>query len=232
MAARETILIVDDEHEILKLLEIYFQNEGYQLLKASNGLEALKTVRSHQVDLIILDVMMPHMDGIEACIKIRENQHMPIIMLSAKGQDTDKITGLSMGADDYVTKPFSPLELIARVKSQLRRSKQLSSLHKQENEIVIDDLVVNVARHEVSVNQKQVKLTPREFSILEMLARNSGTVFSMEHIYEKIWEEPFLESNNTVMVHIRKIREKIEADPRNPTYIKTIWGVGYKMERS
>lgn len=228
---RETILLVDDEKEITDLLEIYLKNEGYRLLKASDGNEALKLLNTNDVDLIILDVMMPNMDGIQACIKIREEKHMPIIMLSAKGREIDKITGLSIGADDYVTKPFSPLEIIARVKSQLRRYRQLNvSQTRNENEIVIDELTINVATHKVTVDQIEVKLTPREFSILEVLARNRGIVLSMEQIYERVWNEPFFESNNTLMVHIRKIREKIEKDPSSPQYIKTVWGIGYTIE--
>ncbi|WP_409342133.1 response regulator transcription factor [Paenibacillus sp. MBLB4367] len=226
-----TILLVDDEKEIIDLLEIYLKNEGYTLLKASNGAEALELLTKHDVDLIILDVMMPQMDGIQACMKIREEKQMPIIMLSAKTQEIDKITGLSIGADDYVTKPFSPLEMIARVKSQLRRYRQLNvSRTKNDNEIVIDELVINVATHKVSVDQNEVRLTPREFAILEVLARNRGIVLSMEQIYEEVWNDPFLESNNTLMVHIRKIREKIEKDPSSPQIIKTVWGIGYVIE--
>ncbi|MEC0229782.1 response regulator transcription factor [Paenibacillus alba] len=226
-----TILLVDDEKEIVDLLEIYLKNEGFTLLKASNGVEALELLKTNHVDLIILDVMMPHMDGIEACMKIREEKHMPIIMLSAKSQEMDKITGLSIGADDYVAKPFSPLEIMARVKSQLRRYRQLNaSTIKNENEIVIDDLVINMATHKVSIDQVDARLTPREFAILQVLARNRGIVLSMEKIYETVWNEPFWESNNTVMVHIRKIREKIEKEPSSPQYIKTVWGIGYTIE--
>ncbi|MVP00875.1 response regulator transcription factor [Paenibacillus lutrae] len=226
-----TILLVDDEKEIVDLLEIYLKNEGYQLLKASNGAEALELLNSHEVDLIILDVMMPQMDGIEACMKIREEKQMPIIMLSAKSQEMDKITGLSIGADDYVVKPFSPLEVMARVKSHLRRYRQLNaSAVKNDNEIIIDDLIINMATHKVTVDQIDARLTPREFAILQVLARNRGIVLSMEKIYETVWNEPFWESNNTVMVHIRKIREKIEKEPSNPQYIKTVWGIGYTIE--
>ncbi|MCR8644272.1 response regulator transcription factor [Paenibacillus sp. N1-5-1-14] len=228
---RSTILLVDDEKEITNLLEIYLKNEGYQLLIANDGLEALELLQSNAVDLIILDVMMPRMDGIQACIKIREEKQMPIIMLSAKGQEIDKITGLSIGADDYVVKPFSPLEILARVKSQLRRYRHFSGNDvKSENEIVIDELVIHLTQHRVSVDKIPIKLTPREFSILYTLAVNRGRVLSMEQIYEAVWEEPFYESNNTVMVHIRKIREKLEKDPSSPQYIKTIWGIGYTIE--
>lgn len=230
--SKETILLVDDEKEIVQLISIYFQNEGYRLLTANDGIEALEALRNESVDLIILDVMMPRMDGIEACMKIRESRQMPIIMLSAKGQDIDKITGLSIGADDYVTKPFSPLELVARAKSQIRRYKQLNRpAPVYENEIEIDGLVIDIASHEVTVEGRKVKLTPREFAILELLGKHRGNVFSMDHIYEQVWNEPFHDANNTVMVHIRKIREKIERDPRQPRYIKTVWGVGYKIEK-
>ncbi|MCV4234731.1 response regulator transcription factor [Virgibacillus sp. LDC1] len=226
-----TILMVDDETEILKLMEIYVRNEGYTLLTASHGLEALEILKKHKVDLIILDVMMPKMDGIEACMRIREENNTPIIMLSAKSQEIDKIAGLSIGADDYVTKPFSPLELIARIKSQLRRYKQLnSSSVRDENEIQIDELIMNVASHRVTVAGVEIKLTPREFDLLHMLAINRGLVLSMDKIYTEVWNEPFMESKNTVMVHIRKLREKIEKDPQQPEYIKTVWGIGYKIE--
>lgn len=228
----ETILLVDDEKEIIKLLEIYFHNEGYRLLTAYDGVQALEILKKEKVDLVILDVMMPQMDGIEACIKIREAMHMPIIMLSAKGQDLDKITGLSIGADDYVTKPFNPLELVARAKSHLRRYNRFNvGKENNANELVIDDLVVNTANYEVTVDGSKVKLTPREFAVLELLARNQGIVLSMEQIYQKVWNEPFMESNNTVMVHIRKIREKIEPNPKKPKYIHTVWGIGYKIDK-
>lgn len=229
--AEVTILMVDDETEIIKLMDIYVKNEGYTLLKASNGLEALEILKSHKVDLIILDVMMPKMDGIQACMKIREENNTPIIMLSAKSQEIDKIAGLSIGADDYVTKPFSPLELIARIKSQLRRYNQLGTKTTQnENEIQIDDLIINVASHRVTVGGQEVKLTPREFELLHTLAVNRGLVLSMDKLYVEVWNEPFMESKNTVMVHIRKLREKIEKDPQRPEYIKTVWGIGYKIE--
>lgn len=226
-----TILMVDDEQEIIKLMEIYFKNENYNMLKASNGLEALALLERHQVDLLVLDVMMPTMDGIEACMKIRETNHIPIIMLSAKSQDMDKISGLSVGADDYVTKPFSPLELIARIKSQLRRVNQFQSVGKKnDHEIRNDNLLINKASHVVTLDDKEIKLTPREFAILLLLANHAGNVLSMDQIYEHVWQEPFMESKNTVMVHIRKLREKLEADPQKPHFIKTVWGIGYKLE--
>lgn len=229
---QETILLVDDEKEIIQLMEIYMQNEGYKLLTASDGLEALELLRTNSVDLIILDVMMPRLDGIATCMRIREERDTPIIMLSAKGQDMDKIAGLSIGADDYVTKPFNPLELVARVKSQLRRYNRFArqAVAPGLNEIVIDDLVINTAMHRVTVDQREVKLTPREFELLHLLAINRGFVLSMDKIYEEVWKEPYMESKNTVMVHIRRLREKIESDPHHPRYIKTVWGIGYKME--
>jgi two-component system, OmpR family, response regulator VanR len=230
---KETVLIVDDEKEIRDLVDIYIRNEGYNTLKAENGIDALKLLQSNQVHLIILDIMMPKMDGIEACLKIRADNNVPIIMLSAKSEDMDKILGLTTGADDYLTKPFNPLELVARVKSQLRRYIKLNkdSSSKKEGLIEIDDLIINIDTHEVKVEGKDVKLTPREFDILELLARNRGFVFSIEKIYELVWKEDFIQSDNTVMVHIRKIREKLEENPRKPKYIKTVWGVGYKIEK-
>lgn len=228
---RETILIVDDEKEIRDLIEIYLKNEGYKIIKASNGLEAVEMLEKEEAHLIILDIMMPKMDGIQTCLKIREDKNMPIIMLSARTQDMDKIMGLTTGADDYVTKPFNPLELVARVKSQIRRYTKLNGNNMNSaNEIQIGNLTINTATHEVKIDGSEIKLTPREFDILELLARNRGIVFSIEKIYELVWKEAFYESDNTVMVHIRKIREKIEENPRKPIYIKTVWGVGYKIE--
>ncbi|ALS23433.1 response regulator transcription factor [Paenibacillus naphthalenovorans] len=229
--AQHTILLVDDEKEIIDLLEIYLKNEGFRLLRAANGLEALSILQKEEVDLVVLDIMMPKMDGIEACLKIREQKNMPIIMLSAKSQDMDKILGLSTGADDYVSKPFNPLELIARIKSQLRRYTRLNvALPNKDHEIEVDELTINTLTHEVKVDGREVRLTPREFAILELLARHRGTVWSIEKIYESVWKEAYLDSDNTVMVHIRKIREKIEVNPRKPKFIKTVWGVGYKVE--
>ncbi|OBR94839.1 MULTISPECIES: response regulator transcription factor [Clostridium] len=229
---KEIVLVVDDEKEIRDLVEIYLVNEGYKVLKASNGLEALQISSDNEVDLVILDVMMPKMDGIEVCMRIRKSKNMPIIMLSAKSQDLDKILGLTTGADDYVVKPFNPLELVARVKSQLRRYKRLNIPKKVDQEVIeVDDLVINTKNHQVKVGNKDVKLTPREFEILELLSSNRGVVFSIEKIYESVWKQDFFESDNTVMVHIRKIREKIEENPRRPRFIKTIWGVGYKVEK-
>lgn len=228
---KEVVLIVDDDREIANLIAIYLQNEGYEVIKAENGLRALEVLKGTKVDLILLDIMMPEMDGIEACMKIREEKNMPIIMLSAKTEDMDKIWGLTAGADDYIGKPFNPLELIARVKSQLRRYKKFNSSSViSENIIEIDELSINTDTHQVKVGEREVKLTPREFGILELLARNKGIIFSNEKIYERVWKEEFFKSDNTVMVHIRKLREKLEDDSRNPKYIKTVWGVGYKVE--
>jgi two-component system response regulator VanR len=230
---KETILIVDDEKEIRDLIHIYLKNEGYNTLKAENGFEALEILKNNQVHLIILDVMMPKMDGIQACMKVREENNVPIIMLSAKSQDMDKILGLTTGADDYLTKPFNPLELVARVKSQLRRFIKLNTTTALTSEgvIDIDDLTIDINTHQIKIDGREIKLTPREFDILELLGRNRGMVFSIERIYELVWKESFIQSDNTVMVHIRKIREKLEENPRKPKYIKTVWGVGYKIEK-
>ncbi|AYD39463.1 DNA-binding response regulator [Clostridium fermenticellae] len=230
----QKILVVDDEREIRNLMEIYLKNEGFCIIKASNGIEALNILDRNDICLVILDIMMPKMDGIETCIRIRKTKNMPIIMLSAKGEDMDKILGLTTGADDYITKPFNPLELIARVKSQIRRYTKLNAVYnpKIEKTIEIDDLSINTDTHEVIVGDKIVNLTKREFDILKLLAENRGMVFSTEKIYESVWKEGFYDSYNTVMVHIRKIREKIEQNPRKPKYIKTVWGVGYKIEKA
>lgn len=228
----QTILLVDDEVEILELLEIYIRNEGYSVLKARSGVQALDLMAEEPVDLVILDIMMPGQDGILTCLKIREQYDMPIIMLSAKGEDNDKILGLGTGADDYVTKPFNPLELIARIKSQLRRyNKTVSPPSEEEQVLYIDNLQIDVQTHEVRIDDRVVKLTPTEFDILELFARHPGVVFGTDKIYESIWKEASFQSNNTVVVHIRKIREKIEPNPREPRYIKTVWGIGYKVEK-
>ena len=224
------ILVVDDDKEIRNLISVYLENEGMQTKKAEDGMEALKLLDKEEFDLIILDIMMPKMDGIEACMKIREERHMPIIMLSAKSEDMDKIQGLASGADDYMTKPFNPLELIARVKSQLRRFKRYNAdVDSDKSLIEIGDLKINTDTRQVWVGEKEVRLTPKEFDILELLARNKGIVLNVSKIYEAVWKEDFFKSDNTVMVHITKIREKIEEDPKHPIYIKTVWGVGYKI---
>lgn len=224
------ILIVDDDQEIRKLISLYLENEGIETEKAEDAIEALKLLEDNTFDLIILDIMMPKMDGIQACLKIREERNMPIIMLSAKSEDMDKIQGLAAGADDYLAKPFNPLELMARVKSQLRRYKKYNTDSNLDKSVIeIGDLTVNTETRQVWVKKKEVRLTPKEFDILELLARNKGIVLSIAKIYEAVWKEDFYKSDNTVMVHITKIREKIEEDPKQPIYIKTIWGVGYKI---
>ncbi|AAT61086.1 response regulator transcription factor [Bacillus paranthracis] len=231
--SKETIMVVDDEKEIRELIAIYLKNEGYRVLQAENGEEGLELLKKNEVHLIVLDIMMPKIDGIHMCMKVREIAEMPIIMLSAKTQDMDKILGLTTGADDYVTKPFNPLELIARIKSQLRRYMKMNGgiSAQNENEVEIGDMKINVTTHKVTIADQEVKLTPREFAILELLARNQGMVMSAEQIYERVWKEEAFQSDNTVMVHIRKIREKIEENPRKPRYVKTVWGVGYKIEK-
>lgn len=224
------ILIVDDDKEIRNLIAVYLKNEGMHTEQAEDAIEALKMLDKQEYDLIILDIMMPKLDGIEACMKIREERSMPIIMLSAKSEDLDKIQGLTAGADDYLSKPFNPLELIARVKSQLRRYKKYNTDVILDTSVIeIGDLTINTDTRQVWVQGKEVRLTPKEFDILELLARNKGIVLSVAKIYETIWKEEFYKSENTVMVHITKIRDKIEADPKHPIYIKTIWGVGYKI---
>lgn len=228
------VLVVDDDPEIRDVVHIFLRNEGFTIFEAEDGLQALQILNREGIDLIILDVMMPNLDGIKACFKIRETSNIPIIMLSAKGEDIDKITGLTTGADDYVSKPFNPLELIARVKAQLRRQKLAEeSYGKSATDsgiIEINDLVIDKRRHVVTVSRKEVSLTPLEFSILELLASHRGQVFNVEKIYQSVWKEDKYLSDNTIMVHIRNIREKIEDNPREPRYIKTVWGVGYKVE--
>ena len=224
------ILIVDDDKEIRNLISVYLENEGMETQKAEDAIEAMEMLEKNEFDLIILDIMMPKMDGIQACMKIREERSMPIIMLSARSEDMDKIQGLASGADDYLSKPFNPLELIARVKSQLRRYKKYNTESIIDKNIIeIGDLIINTDTRQVWVQGKEVRLTPKEFDILELLARNKGIVLSVEKIYEAVWKEDFFKSDNTVMVHITKIRDKIEEDPKRPIYIKTIWGVGYKI---
>ncbi len=227
------ILVCDDDKEIVEAIDIYLSQEGYQVLKAYDGEEALKILKSQKVDLLVIDVMMPRLDGIRATLKIREENNMPIIILSAKSEDADKILGLNVGADDYVTKPFNPLELVARVKSQLRRYTQLGSTADYLNQAVyeVGGLAVNDDRKEVTVDGEPVKLTPIEYNILLLLMKNQGKVFSIDQIYESIWNEDAIGVDNTVAVHIRHIREKIEINPKEPRYLKVVWGVGYKIEK-
>ena len=227
------ILVCDDDKEIVDAIDIYLSQEGYHILKAYDGLHAIEIMKKEDVHLILLDIMMPNLDGIRATRKIRETSSVPIIMLSAKSEDVDKILGLNIGADDYITKPFNPLELIARVKSQLRRYTQLGNLATEEKEAVYvcGGLVVNDDLKTVTVDGEPVKLTPIEYNILVLLIKNQGKVFSIEQIYENIWNEEAIGADNTVAVHIRHIREKIEINPREPRYLKVVWGIGYKIEK-
>lgn len=229
----KNILVCDDDKEIVDAIEIYLQNEGYNILKAYDGEQALEVLRDKEVHLLIIDVMMPKLDGIRATLKIREESSIPIIILSAKSEDADKILGLNIGADDYVTKPFNPLELVARVKSQLRRYTQLGNAAESSQRIYqVGGLVINDDLKEVMVDEEPVKLTPIEYNILLLLVKNQGKVFSINQIYENIWNEDAIGADNTVAVHIRHIREKIEINPKEPRYLKVVWGVGYKIEKS
>lgn len=228
------ILVVDDEKEIAELIEIYLVSDGYKVHKAYTADKGFEILESMKIDLVLLDIMMPGMDGLTMCKKIREVNNIPIIMISAKSADLDKILGLSTGADDYVTKPFNPLELTARVKSQLRRYTQLNPNNpneKSDNEISIQGLDINKEDHRVVVYGEEIKLTPIEFDILHLLASNPGKVFSTDEIFEKVWNEKVYEANNTVMVHIRRLRGKMKEDSRANKIITTVWGVGYKIEK-
>ncbi len=228
------ILVVDDEKEIADLLELYLNTDGYQVYKAYNAIDGLEIMKKETMDLVLLDIMMPVMNGIEMCRKIRSISNVPIIMVSAKTQEIDKIVGLTVGADDYVTKPFTPLELMARVKSQLRRYKELNPAKtpKQENdEICIKNVRINKETHQVFLDEESIKLTPIEFDILYLLATNPGRVFNTDEIFEKVWNEKVYEANNTVMVHIRRLRGKLKDDSRSDKIITTVWGVGYKIEK-
>ena len=227
------ILVCDDDKDIVEAIDIYLTQEGYEVQKEYDGDEAIKVLKSNEVDLLIMDVMMPRLDGIRATLKIRENMSLPIIILSAKSEDADKILGLNIGADDYITKPFNPLELVARVKSQLRRYTQLGSTARSDNqsEFRTGGLVIRDDLKEVTVDGEKVKLTPIEYNILLLLVKNQGKVFSINQIYENIWNEEAIGADNTVAVHIRHIREKIEINPKEPRYLKVVWGVGYKVEK-
>ena len=225
------ILVCDDDKDIVEAIEIYLAQEGHHILKAYDGEQAIRVLQNNPVDLLIIDVMMPKLDGIRATLKIREKNALPIIILSAKSEDADKILGLNVGPDDYVTKPFNPLELVARVKSQLRRYTQLGSVsYKQGNVYETGGLVIDDDRKEVNVDGELVKLTPIEYGILLFLVKNKGMVFSISQIYENIWNEEAIAADNTVAVHIRHIREKIEINPKEPRYLKVVWGLGYKVE--
>lgn len=227
------ILVCDDDKEIVEAIEIYLTQDGHQILEAYDGIEAVEILKKESVDLLIMDIMMPRMDGIRATLKIREENNIPIIILSAKSEDADKILGLNIGADDYITKPFNPLELVARVKSHLRRYMQLGSTTIKESEAVytVGGLAINDDLKEVTVDGEPVKLTPIEYNILLLLVKHQGKVFSIDQIYENIWNENAVGVDNTVAVHIRHIREKIEINPKEPRYLKVVWGVGYKIEK-
>ncbi|GKX29611.1 DNA-binding response regulator [Vallitalea longa] len=224
------ILVCDDDKEIVEAIDIYLQNEGYSIFKAYNGIEALDVMKERDIHLIIIDIMMPKMDGLRATMKIREKENIPVIMLSAKTEDTDKIMGLQIGADDYITKPFNPLELIARVNSQLRRYTALGGMEINNNLMRTGGLVIDDDSKKVTVDGKEVKLTPIQYKILALLLKNVGKVFSIQQIYEQVWGETAYNPKNTVAVHIRKIREQIEINAREPKYLKVVWGIGYKVE--
>lgn len=227
-----TILVCDDDKEIVDAIEIYLSQEGYQILKAYDGLQAVNMMEKHEIQLLIIDIMMPKLDGLRATLKIREKSSIPIIILSAKSEDADKILGLNIGADDYVTKPFNPLELVARVKSQLRRYTKLGNAAEESQKVYqTGGLVMNDDLKEVTVDGEPVKLTPIEYNILLLLVKNQGKVFSINQIYESIWNEDAIGADNTVAVHIRHIREKIEINAKEPRYLKVVWGIGYKVEK-
>ena len=229
----QTILVCDDDKEIVDAIDIYLTGEGFHILKAYDCYDALKILETEHADLMIIDVMMPGLDGIRTTLKVRETSSIPIIILSAKSEDSDKILGLNIGADDYLSKPFNPLELVARVKSQLRRYTQLGNLSQGSNENVYKcgGLTINDDTKEVFVDDEPIKLTPIEYNILLLLTKNAGKVFSIDEIYKQIWNEEAIGADNTVAVHIRHIREKIEINPREPRYLKVVWGVGYKIEK-
>ena len=225
------ILVCDDDKEIVNAIEIYLRNEGYEVFKAYDGMEALQIVEKEDIHLILMDIMMPKLDGMRTTMKIREEKNIPIIMLSAKSEDYDKITGLNVGADDYITKPLNPRELIARVKSQVRRYVDLGSLENKTGVFKTGGLVVDDEQKTVELDGKPVAVTPIEYGILKLLTEHAGRVFSMDQIYEAVWNEPAYNPENTVAVHIRRIREKIEINPKNPKYLKVVWGIGYKIEK-
>ena len=232
---KNNVLVVDDDKEIVDAIEIYLKNEGINVIKAYDGLEALEVLMENNVQLILMDIMMPNMDGLRTTMKIRQEKNIPIILISAKSEDTDKILGLNMGADDYITKPFNTLELIARVKSQLRRYTVLgnySGKNEENNSIIRSGgLSLNQDTKEVIVDGEVIKLTATELGILKLLLKNQGKVFSIDEIYENVWNEPSYNAENTVAVHIRMIREKIEINPKEPKYLKVVWGIGYKIEK-
>lgn len=224
------VLIVDDDREIVESVSIFLSAEGYKVLKAYNGLDALDVLSENEVHLLLLDIMMPELDGIKTLMKLRETRNIPVIIMSAKSEDADKIFGLTAGADDYVTKPFNPSELMARVKSQLRRYTMLGAMEKKDGVIEVGGLVIDTGAKSVQVDGEPVKLTPLEYKILELLCRNRGRVFSTEEIYRNVWQEDCIVGDNTIAVHVRHIREKIEINPKEPKYLKVVWGIGYKID--
>ncbi|WP_284638043.1 response regulator transcription factor [Paenibacillus silviterrae] len=225
------VLVVDDETEIQEAIEIYLKNEGMNVFRANHGLEALEVLEREDIHLIILDIMMPKLDGIKTTFKIRESRNIPILMLSAKTEDADKVLGLNVGADDYLAKPFNPLELVARVKSQLRRYTHFGNYKQEADEIHVRGLTLNKQTKTVFIHDEEIRLTATEYKILELLMENRGRVFSIDEIYEKVWKEPYINAENTVAVHVRRIREKIEINPKDPQYLKVVWGIGYKIEK-
>lgn len=222
------ILIVDDDEDIRNMLGIYFENEGMKFLKCKDAIQAMEILENHNIELILLDIMMPGLNGMDACMKIREKHKIPIIFMSAKAQDMDKIQGLTVGADDYITKPFNPLELVTRVKAQLRRYKQYND-NGEADLISYKDIVVNRNSRQIWLEGMEIRLTPKEFAILELLLQNKGMTLTVKQIYEKVWREEFFKNDNTVLMHISNLREKIEKNPEENHYIKTVWGVGYKI---
>ena len=231
-----TVLVVDDDKEIVDAIEIYLKNEGIGVIKAYDGIQAIQALMEKEIHLILMDIMMPKMDGLRTTMKIREEKNIPIILISAKSEDTDKVLGLNMGADDYITKPFESMELIARVRSQLRRYEQILELKNQNTstkntgKYIVGDLELDTLTKQAKIQDKPIHLTPKEYQILELLIKHPGQVFSASQIYETIWKEEAI-NTETIMVHIRKLREKIEVNPKKPVYLKVVWGIGYKIEK-
>lgn len=228
---KNTVLVADDDREIVESISIFLKSEGYGVEKAYTGIEALDALMSKEIHLILLDIMMPELDGIQTLMKIRESKNIPVILISAKSEDSDKILGLNIGADDYITKPFNPSELVARVRSQLRRYTQLGAMEINNDKLEIGGLVLDAKAKTVSVDGEEVRLTPIEYKILELLCKNAGRVFSADEIYSKVWNEEAAVSDNTIAVHVRHIREKIEINPKEPRYLKVVWGIGYKIQK-